>query len=507
MVLPSLHRRHAWVSALAICLAVVVTLAFAATAHAQQEVGLQTHLMWGGVSDADVDGQLDKAKQGGATIVRVDVGWASIEPDGKGQYNQWYLDRLDKVVDKARARGIKVLLTFWETPCWASSAPETLKQGCGGQWWNRGVQRYTPNNAQDFADGLAYVVDRYKGRVTAWEIWNEPNDTAYYKADDPVSRYAELVKAGYPAAKAADPGATILGGSLAHADFGWTEKLLQKGVGGNFDAWSVHPYPGPRSPLDLGDPGWAQASFRKGVPEVRATLLRHGQDKPIWLTEFGWSTCSVRDGEEWARCIDPQTQATYVDQALNLMRTWDYVKAGFYFKLQDTDDDASDRNTNYGLLRHDGSEKPAFAAFSKAARDVSAGLLPSDETGSGSASGSGSGSGAGSGSGFGADIKTDRFVTLKASRKGKRVKVTGSGPRGRIVRVSAYRYNNKRRTFDKRRSYTVKVRVNRRGRYSRILRKKALRTGRWRITARLTGMSNPRLARADLGKKRKQRSR
>ena len=39
------------------------------------------------------------------------VGWASIEQEAKGNYNQWYLKRLDAVVDKAEARWL--LLTFW----------------------------------------------------------------------------------------------------------------------------------------------------------------------------------------------------------------------------------------------------------------------------------------------------------------------------------------------------------------------------------------------------------
>lgn len=510
MVTPSLHRRRTWLRSFILGLAAALSLGFAGAANAQtgQEAGMQTHLMWGGVDGSEVDRQLDMAKGAGATIVRVDVGWASIEPDRKGQYSEWYLRRLDAVVDKAHARGIKLLLTFWETPCWASTAPETLKQGCAGSWWNRDVQRYGPANPSDFADALAYVARRYKGRIAAWEIWNEPNDTAYFKASDPVGSYADLVKAGYPAAKAADPQATILAGSLAHADYGWTDKLLARGVGGHFDGWSIHPYSGPRSPLDRGDDAWIQASFLRGVPATRDVLLRHGQDKPLWLTEFGWSTCTVRSGgEEWARCIDPDTQATFVRQALDQMRSWSYVKAGFYFKLQDTSGNSGDRNTNYGLLRYDGTPKPAYAAFAAASREMGnpAPGAPVDGRTTGTSGPAGSGTGTRSGSGGAIETETKGRITLAASRKGKRVKLRGGAPRGRVVKIAAYRWLAKRKRYSVRPSQRVKVRVNRKGRYARTLKKTPLRKGRWRVTARLTGVGNARFARYDIGVRRKKR--
>ncbi len=465
-----------------------------------QEAGIQAHLMWAQYdSDAAVDSQLDRAKEAGAHILRVDVGWASIEDSGKGQYNQWYLRRLDKVVDKAQARGIKLLLTFWETPCWASSAPETAKQGCTGRWWDREVQRYAPNDPRDYADALAYVANRYKGRVAGWEIWNEPNHPVYFKSGDPVRDYAALVKAGYPAAKAADPGAVILAGSLADADFAFTEKLLDQGIAGNFDAYSVHPYSGDRSPLDEGDDRWIQNSYLRGVPAVRETLLRRGQDVPLWLTEFGWSTCTVRDRQSYANCVDPDVQARHLTEAFTQMRSWPYVKAAFWFNLQDTSDDTGDRLENYGLLHTDGQPKPAFQAFAAAARDIGGGPVdqPAQPTDSGD-----------SASGGDAEIATEAGdrVTLKAKRSRKRVKVLGSAPRGETVTIRVYRYIARKRRFSTRRSYAMKVSVNKRGRYSRNLGMSALRKGRWRITARLHGSTGPRLARADIGPLPRRRS-
>lgn len=311
---------------------------------------------------------MDAAKRAGAGMLRVDAGWASLETAGKGSWNSWYLAKIDHVVREAEERGLKLLITFWETPCWASTAPETLKQGCKGEWWKRGVQRYPPVDASDYGDALAHMVRRYGSRVTAWEVWNEPNHRDYFTSADAPGDYARILKAGYRAAKAADPAAKVIGGSLADADFEFTEALYSRGIKGHFDAWSVHPYSEDRSPLHRGYDGWEKASFSTGVPLVRETMLRHGDDKELWLTEFGWSTCNVRGAAAYDNCVDPDVQARYLRQAYAKMQEWSYVPVGVWFNLQDLSPDASDRTDNYGLLTDGGNEKPAFGAFQTAAR-------------------------------------------------------------------------------------------------------------------------------------------
>jgi hypothetical protein len=334
-----------------------------ASANARQTAAVQAHLLWSKYDSAAVERQLDKAKAAGAGMVRVDTGWAGIEPNTKGSYSAWYLSRMDNVVDKAEARGLKVLFTLWETPCWASSAPDDLKQGCVGEWWKRGVQRYPPGQSSDYADALSFVVERYGDRVAAWEIWNEPNSSYFFKAADKAQSYADLVKAAYPAAKVADPGSTIIAGSLSEADASFTDDLYSKGIKGFFDAFSVHPYSGDRSPLDPGDDRWIHSSFIRGVPAVRDTMVKQGDDKPLWLTEFGWSTCNIRGQESYKNCVDESVQADYLRLAYAQMRSWSYVPVGVWYNLEDTGTDLSDRNDNYGLLTHGGSEKLAYAAF------------------------------------------------------------------------------------------------------------------------------------------------
>ena len=338
-------------------------------ASAEQAVGVQTHLMWGGVDNADVERQLDKVAESGAGVIRLDVGWASLQPDGPGQWSDWALNRLDNIIAEANERDIRVLVTFWQSPCWASSAPAKKKQGCEGAWWDRQVQLYAPRYVTDYASALAVLVQRYGDQVDAWEIWSEPNGRASYRARHTVRSYVRLTKSAYTAAKATDPNTTIVAGALMWADRGFTRRLYRKGIEGYFDALSIHPYSDARSPLDASGEGkYVRGSFARGVPAVRDLMQRRGDDKPLWLTEFGWSTTSVRDSAGWLNGVNEDTQARYVTQALEKIQEWDYVDVAIYFKLEDTSADERDTVANFGLLEDDGSEKRAFEAFKEAAQ-------------------------------------------------------------------------------------------------------------------------------------------
>jgi polysaccharide biosynthesis protein PslG len=337
-------------------------LLFASPAFGAQRAGVQTHLLWSDVTNDQVSQQLDEAVAVGAKVVRVDVGWSTLEPSAKGQYDQAYLAKIDNVVAQANARGIELLFTFWTTPCWASSAPADVKQSCAGAWWERGVDRYAPTNAQDYADALAFVVRRYGAQVPNWEIWNEPNLPEAMKGPTPLADYARIVKAAYPAAKAAGA-RTVIAGVLANADYDSTETLYRDyGLKGYFDAWSVHPYSGDRAPTDSSDP--KEESFVRGVPAVHDVMVKYGDPKPLWLTEFGWSTCDGhRDGPSWDRCVDQHTQAIYLADAYNQMREWSYVPVGIWYELKNMGPDATNRLQNYGLLRDDQLPKPSYPVF------------------------------------------------------------------------------------------------------------------------------------------------
>jgi hypothetical protein len=354
----------------------VAALVLAAPAGAGAAgAGVQAHVLWSEFSTSPLDisrtgmhRQLNLAKVAGARYVRVDAGWATLEPDRNGVRNDAYVTKMDRLVEAAQERDLRLIITVWSTPCWASSAPSSLRQGCNGQWWERGVQTYPPRDPAEYADAVRFLVDRYRGRVAAWEVWNEPDLQEFFRSDQQAAEYAALLKRAYRAAKNVHPGATVLGGSLSGADVEFTKQLYRHGVKDHFDAWSIHPYSGDRSPLHPGYGDHVENSFVRGVPAVRDVLVRNRNPKPLWLTEFGWSSCTVRDDPEgWRNCVDERTQAEYLRLAFEQMEKWSYVDVGIWFNLQNWGPDPADRVANYGLLDYQGNPKQAYASFVAAA--------------------------------------------------------------------------------------------------------------------------------------------
>jgi hypothetical protein len=355
--------------------AVAALLLFAVSAHASQTAGIQTHVLWSDVSQDEMERQFDLVKESGAGMTRVDVGWASLQERGPESFESYHLQRLDRVVDAAEERGIKLLLTLMNTPCWASSAPASEKQSCAGSWWERDVTRYAPTDPSDYARALAFLVDRYEDRVAAWEIWNEPNHSAFWAASDPARAYAALVKAAYPAAKAAYPGATIVAGSLSQSDYGFAQRLYDNGIRGSFDAFSIHPYSDDVSPADERRYTEARYSFARGVPAVRDVMVRNDdRARPLWLTESGWSTSNVRGLAAYVNGVSESDQARFLREQAALIEDWSYVEVTIWFNLVDRGDDRSSQWDNCGLRRVNGTAKPAWASFREAAR-----ALASDE--------------------------------------------------------------------------------------------------------------------------------
>ncbi|MBA2342041.1 MAG: cellulase family glycosylhydrolase, partial [Thermoleophilaceae bacterium] len=198
----------------------------------------------------DMDRTLDSAKALGANVVRVDVWWSVLEQEGKGKYTRWYLDRFDRFVKGAHARGMKVLPVLLWTPCWASSAPKQMLAGCSS-----GTQKYPPKSASDYGDFARFVATRYGSRLAGIEVWNEPNLLGFLSGSDPARSYTKLVKAAYSTVKSVNRSLTVVAGGLSGADRSFLEALYRRGMRGHYDVLSIHPYNGANAPdAKLGNP-------------------------------------------------------------------------------------------------------------------------------------------------------------------------------------------------------------------------------------------------------------
>jgi hypothetical protein len=282
-----------------------------------------------------------------AQIVRVAVPWYVFAPLGPQQTEPGPQAALSELLEDAQSRGIRVILTVDGTPCWASSAPPSLLRTCSPR---RGgaAHAWPPQDPASYAAFVASLAQRYRGTsLAAIEIWNEPDQSnqAYFAGPEKVQRYAAILRAAYPAIKRADSAVLVLGGSLVGPKGLFLKALYAAGIKGYYDALAVHFYT-----LTL-------ASLR-AIHEVQ---LANGDTTPLWLDEFGWSSCYPRQRiEEEQACVTPSTQAANLADTIHAIARLPYVSAAVVYKLQDSPGE------QFGVLTAGGARKPSFAALARA---------------------------------------------------------------------------------------------------------------------------------------------
>ncbi len=346
---------------------IVGSTAANASTEGLRYVGHNLHTLWSSNTQTNVDRELDLVAASNANAARVDLAWSSLQVNGRGTISSSYRDRIDALVDGATRRGIALVLTLHTTPCWASSAPESLKLNCEGAYWDRGVTRYPPTDNADFAWAAKYVAQRYGGRIAALELWNEPNYDGGFTnltTPDKPAVYAAMVKAAYPAIKSAAPSLPVLMGALSFADDLFLNELYKHGIRGSYDGVSVHPYNEWRAPGAPHDPRWYKYDYVLGLQAIRSAQTAAGDTTPVWVTEVGWTTCTI-GASRW--CVTEAQQAEYSAAIVPLTaQRFPWVRALILYNLRNKGTDVNYTEHNFGLVRRDYSPKPALATVTRA---------------------------------------------------------------------------------------------------------------------------------------------
>ncbi len=148
---------------------------------------------------------------------------------------------------------------------------------------------------------ISQAVERYRGRIKCWEIWNEENFKrksvwGTTELEGHAANYAACLQAAYRAIKAADPDALVLYGGTSHVPIDFIDATLRHGAGKGFDVMNVHPY----------NTGGIPEAIADSLRQLSLLLERHGLgDRPIWVTEIGWST-SPRKASDYYMQIMPR---------------------------------------------------------------------------------------------------------------------------------------------------------------------------------------------------------
>ncbi|MFN8522101.1 MAG: cellulase family glycosylhydrolase [Chloroflexota bacterium] len=280
---------------------------------------------------------LQMLKSAGVGWIRQQFPWKEIERDAKGDFfdrkwNQSAWDSYDNVVDQARELGIDVIARVDTSPAWARP----------GQEW----EQSPPNRLEDFGDFLYTLADRYRGRIKAYQIWNEPNLTIEWGMRPPnAGEYTQLLVLASARIRAADPDAIVLSASMAPTleeseramnELLFIQSMYDAGARGHFDVLGVQAY-GLRS----GPDDWRMSAADVNVSRtmlVRELMVRNGDaTRPIWATELGWNAQPPDfPGPVPYGAVSEELQARYTVRLFERAREqwpWMGVMAVWFFKL------------------------------------------------------------------------------------------------------------------------------------------------------------------------------
>jgi len=300
-----------------------------------------------------------EATLAGVEWERVRFLWNEIQPNGPWEWNEDYFP--DEILERELSQGREVVGLLINTPHWsADGGPRDLPRGL-----------YLPHDdpENDWANFVRLIVGRYAGKIDHWIIWNEPD---VWDSEHPgftwagsVEDYYQLLKVAYLVAKETNPNSII---HLTGLTYWWDwvygrkqyfERFLEvvsrdpTAPENNyyFDVVTLHIYFKPQTVYEI-------------VNLFRRMMKEHGIEKPIWINE---TNAPPSDDPIWPVespffVITLDEQASYIIQAFALGLAAGCERIAVY-KMADTPRDVFANPEPYGLVRSDGSLRPAFYAF------------------------------------------------------------------------------------------------------------------------------------------------
>lgn len=293
----------------------------------------------------------DLNARAGANVVRLTFDWRFAEP----RRDDYRFGLYDDIYRESLARGVRPLFIILFAPSWALDSATPCNQ-----WASDCRLPPARSNDGELAEVAARLAGRYP-RAAGIEVWNEPNQSHFWKSGPDPARYAEMLRAVYPAVKAVDPDMPVAGASLSDNPdrrFGippgpYLRGLYEAGAKGSMDAISFHPY--------SHVPGLLDQTFA----EVRALRAEFGDTAtPLWVTETGLTT-SGQDSDWPSTWLTTEAeQATrLVDLYRKLAAMPDVEAVMIHTLVEPKGDKLTSPYLGFGVLDPDLNPKPAYCAL------------------------------------------------------------------------------------------------------------------------------------------------
>lgn len=372
----------------------------------------------------------DKLKKAGVTWSREEFLWYAIDPDPQGpltnpiwqQAGQFdYITGMKLLAD--RQVNVLGLLTYGPN--------SDVKTGM--VYGDKDCPQADPNTAliddwlPEWEEYVRAVVEKFGDQIDVWEIQNEQNGICFWRKVDKsaeypnATNYVKVLKSAFEVIKAADPNdRVILGGlcpnsmqpdSQCYDYYEYTKMVADAGGWPYFDILAFHPYRSPsppeevrpRSAYNVETLAFNNQAYPYNLMEEIGQfrkLMEHWDQKPLWITELGYSTYSLEQrakeradacGQGQSCCLVQEKTDSETVQADYLVRSYIQALAAgveniMWYDFRDDHNVPSDmpddevvqnykvtpspdkiaefrRESNMGIIRFFYNEKKSYHAF------------------------------------------------------------------------------------------------------------------------------------------------
>ena len=306
--------------------------------------------------------------------IRQQFPWYDLEISGKGNFQDcrnaqrtpciaaW--TKYDNIVDLTDQYGVQIVARLEAPPHWAQSVPGSFAP---------------PTHLDDYGDYVAAVAARYRGRVTHFQIWNEPNNYPEW-GEQPVDpeAFTQLLCTAYRRIKAIDPNASVIAPALAPTislepgpgagtglnDFIYLQRMYDAGAGQCFDILAAQGYGLFSGPTDH--------RLRPRIVNlarplyIRDLMVQNGDAaKSIWISELNWNAVPDAVADKRFGQVSLETQAQYLPLAYErIQREWPWVGVAFTWFFKRASDMEQDQSFYYfRLVEPDFTPLPVYDAM------------------------------------------------------------------------------------------------------------------------------------------------
>jgi polysaccharide biosynthesis protein PslG len=297
----------------------------------------------------------------GVRLVRQPFNWSTIELSS----NRYELGPYDRFVIAAARHRIRVMPILFDAPRFRERAATTgnppprsfrdMVSFAQVLWW-----RYGPKGSL-----WRQHPDLPEMPVRSWQVWNEPSIRRYWPPKPSASQYGRMLRQVGSILSAVDPKAEVVTAGIPASRLPGTVpfKRYLQGLGRAqvpFDTLAVNAYA--RSAREL----------MRNLRTARRVLDRSGRRRTkIWITELGWSDAGPRNRFR----AGPRGQARMIEKtfrAIERERERLRLRGVVYHSWMDGAPYAPKFKDwwgiHTGLLRLDGSPKPALWVFQRTAK-------------------------------------------------------------------------------------------------------------------------------------------